>query len=55
MSQALTIVVVRSGGRAPLTLRMRARSVLTLVFAATAITLACVWAGWQIGELTFAM
>lgn len=55
MPRELTFVLLRSHGRAPVTLHLCAWSMLTLALVATAITASCVWAGWQLGELTFAI
>lgn len=53
MARELTIMLVRSSGRASTTLRLNAWSVLGLTLLAVATACACLWAGWNIGELTF--
>jgi hypothetical protein len=55
MPRELTIMLVRDSGRAPFTLRLRAWSMLAVATLALAALGVCVWAGWQIGELTFAL
>jgi len=49
----LTIMLVRSTGRASRTLRLNVWSLLALTVLAAATAGACLWAGWNIGELTF--
>ena len=53
MSRELTIMLVRSSGRASRTLRLNAWSMFGLTLLAAATAGACLWAGWHIGELTF--
>jgi len=53
MRRELTVMLVRGAGRAPLTLRLNAWSVLGLSLLASATVGACLWAGFHIGELTF--
>jgi hypothetical protein len=55
MTRGLTIMLVRSAGQAPLTLRLSTWSMLGLAVLSIALIGACVWAGWNIGELTFAL
>ena len=55
MRRELTIMLVRDSGQAPFTLRLGAWSVLVLGTLALAVTGVCLWAGFQIGELTFAL
>ena len=49
----LTIMLVRSSGAASRTLRLNVWSLLGLTLLAAATAGACLWAGWNIGELTF--
>lgn len=53
MSRELTIMLVRSSGQASSTLRLSAWSLLALTLLAAATAGVCLWAGWNIGELTF--
>lgn len=55
MPRELTIMLVRDSGQAPFTWRLRTWSMLALSVVAIATAGACLWAGWQIGELTFAL
>lgn len=55
MPRELTIMLVRDSGQAPFTLRLRAWSMLALGTLALATVSACLWVGFQIGELTFAL
>jgi hypothetical protein len=55
MPRELTIMLVRDSGQAPFTLRLRTWSMLVLSVLAVATAGVCLWAGWQIGELTFAL
>jgi hypothetical protein len=55
MPRELTIMLVRDSGQAPFTLRLRAWSVLVVGMLALATVGGCLWAGFQIGELTFSL
>ena len=55
MPRELTIMLVRDSGRAPFTLRLRTWSMLALGALALAVAGVGLGAGWQIGELTFAL
>ena len=55
MTRELTIMLVRSSGQAPLTLRLNAWSVLGLALLSVALFGGCLWAGWNLGELTFGL
>lgn len=53
MSREVTIMLVHSTGRASRTMRLNAWSLIGLSLLAAATAGACLWAGWNIGELTF--
>jgi hypothetical protein len=55
MPRELTIMLVRDSGQAPFTLRLGAWSVLVVGALALVAALVCLWAGFQIGELTFSL
>ena len=55
MSRELTIMLVRDSGQAPFTLRLGVWSVLFAGMLALATIGVCLWAGFQIGELTFSL
>ena len=55
MARELNIMLVRSSGQAPITLRLNAWSMLGLALLSIALIGACLWAGWNLGELTFAL
>lgn len=54
MTRELTVMLVRGSGQAPVTLRLNAWTVLVVSVLLVATIGACLWAGWNIGELTFA-